>query len=99
MSDIMLNSQARREYIKTITGFLHFIFNKFRYSLALFSKFSASFPLGTCTLLGLHEYLALSEIYHLRGAAFPNNSILAASSAIMVKISPSQLYQAATVQI
>ena len=74
MSDIMLNSQASREYVKTSTGFLHISFNSFRYSLTLFSKFFASFPHGTCILLVSHEYLALDEIYHLLGAAIPNNS-------------------------
>ena len=74
MSDIMLNSQASIEYVKTSTGFLHFSFNSFRYSLTLFSKFFASFPHGTCILLVSHEYLALDEIYHLLGAAIPNNS-------------------------
>ncbi len=37
------------------TGFLHFPWHNFRYSLTLFSKFFASFPHGTCALSVSHR--------------------------------------------
>ena len=46
------------------TGFVRFLFSKFRYSLTLFSKFFASFPHGTCALSVSHQYLAFDGIYH-----------------------------------
>ena len=48
--------------------------NNFKHFLTLFSKFFSSFPHGTCSLSGSHQYLALDGIYHPLGAAFPNNT-------------------------
>jgi hypothetical protein len=62
------------KYGTCTTDFLCFSFSNFRYSLTLFSKFFASFPHGTCTLSVSHWYLAFDGIYHLLGAAIPNNS-------------------------
>ena len=56
------------------TGFLRFLFSKFRYSLTALSRGFASFPHGTCTLSVSHQYLALDGIYHPIRAAIPNNS-------------------------
>ena len=56
------------------TGFLRFLFSKFRYSLTALSRGFASFPHGTCTLSVSHQYLALDGIYHPLRAAIPNNS-------------------------
>ena len=47
--------------------------NNFKHFLTLFSKFFSSFPHGTCSLSGSHQYLALDGIYHPLFAAFPNN--------------------------
>ncbi|KAL0451391.1 UNVERIFIED_CONTAM: protein TAR1 [Sesamum latifolium] len=46
--------------------------NNFKHSLTLFSKSFSSFPRGTCSLSVSRSYLALDEIYHPIGAAFPN---------------------------
>ena len=48
--------------------------NNFKHFLTLFSKFFSSFPHGTCSLSGSHQYLALDGIYHPLCAAFPNNT-------------------------
>ena len=47
------------------TGFLCFPCRKFGYSLTIFSKFSASFPHGSCALSVSNIYLALEGIYLL----------------------------------
>ena len=69
-----LNRKRMRKCGLTYTGFLRFLFSKFRYSLTTLSRGFASFPHGTCTLSVSHQYLALDGIYHPIGAAIPNNS-------------------------
>ena len=48
----------------------------FQAHITLFSKYFASFPHGTCSLLDSRRYLALDEIYHLIGAPIPGNATL-----------------------
>ena len=69
-----LNRKQLRKCGMVNTGFLRFLFSKFRYSLTALSRGFASFPHGTCTLSVSHQYLALDGIYHLIRAAIPNNS-------------------------
>ena len=56
------------------SGLKRFPFNNFTYFLTLFSKCFSSFDHSTCALSVSRRYLALDEIYHPLGAAFPNNS-------------------------
>ena len=58
----------------TESGLKRFPFNNFTYFLTLFSKCFSSFDHSTCALSVSRRYLALDEIYHPLGAAFPNNS-------------------------
>lgn len=56
------------------SGHKRFPFNNFTYYLTLFPKCFSSFDHSTCALSVSGQYLALDEIYHPFGAAFPNNS-------------------------
>ena len=56
------------------SGRKRFPFNNFTYCLTLFPKCFSSFNHSTCALSVSGRYLALDEIYHPFGAAFPNNS-------------------------
>jgi len=53
---------------------IHFPPDNFKHFLTLFSKSFSSFPCDTCLLSVSRPYLALDEIFHPIGAAFPNNS-------------------------
>ena len=74
------------------TGFVRFLFSKFRYSLTLFSKFFASFPHGTCALSVSHQYLAFDGIYHpLFCNPKQNYSLIPTPKARRTGVSPSLL--------